>query len=256
MTDSSVITINERDRVAWLTIDRPPLNIFDIATMRELSSRLSELEQRQDLAAVALSAKGRVFSAGVDVPEHKPETVREMLTSVHDAFRRLFHLPCPTVSAIHADACGGGLELAILCDCILVSDQARLGFPEISLGVFPPLAAAYLHTIVGTKLAAELILTGQPMSADRARQIGLVNHVFPQETFRESVEEFCQSLTAHSAFSLSQTKAAMRSAQFPQFNEALAATERVYLDQLMSGDDPVEGLRAFMEKRAPEWKDR
>jgi cyclohexa-1,5-dienecarbonyl-CoA hydratase len=177
-----------------------------------------------------------------------------MLGTVHEMFRIVHGLPMPTVCAIDGVALGGGLELAIACDCILASDRAQFAFPEIKLGVFPPLAVAYLHHVIGEKLAAEMVLTGEKISAHRAHAIGLINQVFPVESFAASVDAFLARFQSLSAFALRQTKAAMRRAAGDTFARALAESERVYLKDLMSGKDPDEGIRAFMEKRGPRWR--
>lgn len=255
MTDSPVITVDERDRVAWLTLDRPPLNILDIATMRDVSSHLSELAQRQDLVAVVVSARGRVFSAGVDIPQHRRDTIEEMLTVVFDLYRALYALPMPTVCAVQGDALGGGMELAITCDCILSSDTARFGVPEITLGVFPPVAVARLHHLIGVNRAAELILTGRTISAEEAQAIGLVNQVYAAAQFDRQVEDHLAQYRRLSAYSLRQTKMALRRVATSDFESAVSQAIALYREQLIEGHDPHEGIEAFIERRPPQWSD-
>ncbi len=255
MTGPNVITIDERERVAWLTLNRPPLNILDIATMRELNSQLWELEQRQDLTAVVLSATGRVFSAGVDIPQHRRDTIEEMLTVVFDLYRALYALPMPTVCAVQGDALGGGMELAITCDAVLSTDDARFGVPEITLGVFPPVAVAHLPHVIGMNCAAELILTGRMIRAQEAQTIGLVNQVYAAAEFDRQVENYLTQYRRLSAYSLRQTKMAMRRVAASDFESALSQAIALYREQLIEGRDPHEGIEAFIEKRPPQWSD-
>lgn len=253
MASISPIQISVEGPVARLEIDRPPLNILDIATMRAMTAQLTVLQQRRDLSVLVIGARGRLFSAGVDIPEHQADTIDEMLTVVHELFVTLYQLPMPTLCAVQGDALGGGMELAIACDVTLSADNARFGLPEISLGVFPPVAVAALHRLIGLKSATELILTGRIISAEEAQALGLVNQVFPAERFARGVDLFLEPFRLLSAFSLAQTKSALRRAAWPEFERALTEAESVYREGLMSGADPREGIMAFIEKRRPRW---
>jgi enoyl-CoA hydratase/carnithine racemase len=128
--------------------------------------------------------------------------------------------------------------------------------PEITLGVYPPVAVALLAQVTGYRYAAEMILTGQVFDADTASRIGLVNHIYPAGLFRNHVSDYMEKFTRLSAFSLGQTRRALRNASWNSFEEALAAREAAYLEELMKGSDPAEGLAAFMQKRPPQWLDR
>ncbi len=246
----------EHERFARLTLARQPLNILNIAMIDALNQQLESLSARGDLCGLLIDAKGSIFSAGVDVPEHRKETVKQMIDSFHRTIRLIDELPMPVVAAVHGGAYGGGMELAVCCDIILASDDLRIGVPEITLGVFPPVAAAYLARIIGFHRAAELILTGRILTAIEAREIGLVNHVYPPDEFRKRTDAFMGQLTKHSAFSLRVTRRALRRASLATFEESLGIAESIYLRDLMSGSDPAEGLTAFSDKRQPRWEDR
>src|SRR5207253_1570864 len=151
------------DRVARITFARPPLNIFNIAMMREILAALNKCAQRRDLAAIVFDAAAdtRAFSAGVAVEEHVPETVYQMLDAFHSIFRMMTQVGRPTIAVVDGPALGGGCELVAACDLAIASQRARFGQPEIKLGVFPPVAAILLPRIIGQKRACELVLTGE-----------------------------------------------------------------------------------------------
>ena len=253
MSDNTPIRITIDGTIARLVIDRPPLNILDIATMQRMTEQLRELRVRQDITALVITTRGRMFSAGVDIPEHQAETIDEMLRVVHSLFETLHEFPVPTVCAVQGDALGGGMELAVFCDFTLASEDARFGLPEISLGVFPPVAVAYLHRLIGIKAATELICTGRIIGAAEAHALGMVNQVYQSERLTEGIDLFLEPFRLLSGFALTQTKAALRAAAHSDFLSALRDAESVYRGSLMAGRDPHEGIRAFMEKRAPRW---
>ncbi|MBI3872760.1 MAG: enoyl-CoA hydratase/isomerase family protein [candidate division Zixibacteria bacterium] len=250
------IKVTESNRITRLTLARPPLNVLNMAMLSEINGHFETLVGQQDLCALVIDGEGKMFSSGVDVPEHQKGTVEAMIGTFHDTFRLMHRLPMPTVAAVHGGTYGGAMELAICCDIILAADDLKIGVPEIKLGVFPPLAVAQLADIVGAKKAAELIFTGSVLGADEALRIGLINNVYPAAEFRESVDKFLGKFSALSAFSLGHVKRAFRLANQAEFDRALKEAETVYLRDLMAGHDPTEGLTAFMEKRAPAWTDR
>ena len=150
-------------------------------------------------------------------------------------------------------ALGGGCELALACDFVLASDRAKFGQPEINLGVFPPVAAYQLSRQIAPRKGLELLLTGDTIDAATAERLGLVNAVFPLAEFDARAGEWLQRLYKQSASSLRFARRAFRLAQNADFNERLAAVERLYLDELMETSDANEGLNAFVEKRKPVW---
>jgi cyclohexa-1,5-dienecarbonyl-CoA hydratase len=241
--------------IARLILARPPLNILNIAMMRELCDAMEDLERRADVRVVVLSGEGKGFSAGVDVGEHVGDGAREMIDVFHGMFRRLDRIEAPVVGAIHGMALGGGCELALFCDLVLASADCKIGQPEVQVGVFPPLAAAVLPRRLGWQAAADLVLTGRVVRGEEARQMGLVARTFPPEAFAAEAEKAVRGIAGLSGSVLRTAKKALRAAAFPAL-DALEAVERIYLEDLMKTEDAAEGLRAFMEKRAPVWKDR
>ena len=246
------------DRVGRITLARPPLNILNIAMMREINSCLNECMGMRDMVAIVFdSVEGsRVFSAGVAVEEHVEETIYQMLEWFHSIFRTLDQIGKPTVAVVEGGALGGGCELAAACDFVIASEQARFGQPEIKLGVFPPVAAVLLPRIIGEKRARELILTGELIDAVEASRLGLVTSVVPSTELAQKTEELLVRLRELSAPALEATRRAMDTARGRPFEEALTKVEDLYLNELMKTEDAHEGVNAFMEKRKPVWRNR
>jgi cyclohexa-1,5-dienecarbonyl-CoA hydratase len=157
------------------------------------------------------------------------------------------------VAAINGAALGGGLELALACDILLARDGARMGQPEIRLGVLPPFAAVVLPRLLGRARALDLCLSGRTFDAAEARGMGLVQHVFPQASFADDAEAYVADVASLSRPVLRLTKRAVVASLDVSLEEALRATERLYLDELMRLADAREGLAAFLEKRQPVW---
>ena len=252
------IKFDMADRVARITFARPPLNVLNIVMMREIVDALNVCGQQRNLTAIVFDASEdtRAFSAGVAVEEHVPETVFQMLDTFHSIFRTLPQVAKPTVAVVDGPALGGGCEIVCACDVVIASEQARFGQPEIKLGVFPPVAAILLPRIIGERKARELILTGELIDADEALRLGLVNYVVPSNELAAKTESVLAKLRDLSASALSMTRTALDLAAHGGFESSLTNVENLYLHELMKTEDAEEGVRAFMEKRKPEWNNR
>jgi cyclohexa-1,5-dienecarbonyl-CoA hydratase len=242
-----------QDANAWrITLSAPPLHILDVALLEELRGALAGI--RNDRHALLIDATGDTFSAGASIHDHLGDRVVTMLRVFHDCFRMLAKLDLVTVALVQGAALGGGCELAMACDLVLASDRARFGQPEINLGVFPPVAAYQLSRLTAPRKGLELLLIGDPIDAQTAAQLGLVNAVFAHDSFEADAHAWLQRLYKQSASSLRFAKKAFRLAQAEDFEEKLARTERLYLEELAHTHDANEGLQAFLEKRAANWK--
>jgi cyclohexa-1,5-dienecarbonyl-CoA hydratase len=250
------IRLDREGGVATLTMDKPPLNVLDIAMMHEMCDALTELEGDEKLRVLVIRAENKAFSAGVDVSDHTPDKVEEMIRVFHDIFHHMSHIHAPIVAAVHGAALGGGCEVAIFCDIVLASEKAKFGQPEIQVGVFPPIAAVTLPHLTGRQKALELLLTGDIIKAGEAHRIGIVNQVLPVEGFEEAVDEYIAKLAGLSAPVLQLTKRSITETMGKPFDDAMRGVEDLYLGELMDTEDANEGLTAFLEKRKPEWKDR
>ena len=237
-----------------LTLRRPPLNILNLEMLRELEQALGGIAADPSVRVVILRAEGRVFSAGVDVGDHLPDKVGEMIPLFDRVCRALWELPAVTLAVIHGDALGGGCEQVMGCDLAVASESARLGQPEIRLAALAPVAAMLLPRLVGERRAAELLLTGGVIGAAEAARIGLVNEAVPTDQLQAAVARRADVLLTLSGKALRLNKRALRLGMAGW--QAEAAMERLYLDELMATDDAREGVAAFLEKRAPVWRDR
>jgi len=245
-----------RGRVAWLTIDRPPLNILDLGTLEQLVTVLGSLgEPQPSVRAAVLASAGELFSAGVDVRDHLGDRAERMLELFVEACRRLLRLPVPTVAAVGGSAIGGAFELALCCDVIVASERAKFLLPEIKVGTFPPVAVALLHEKLPGPIAAELIYGGSELAAARAQKLGLVNRLAAAEAFESELNEFVQAIASHSGAVLRLAKRASEPAR-ARLLEAIDYAEQLYREELTGTADMNEGLQAFLAKRPPVWRDR
>jgi cyclohexa-1,5-dienecarbonyl-CoA hydratase len=252
------IQLSIKDRVGRITFARAPVNVFNIAMMREISAAIAECVRQRDVVAIVFEAGSemRAFSAGVAIEEHVEETIYQMLDAFHAIFRALEQAGKPAIAVVDGAALGGGCELVAACDIVIASERARFGQPEIKLGVFPPVAAVLLPRIIGDKRARELMLTGDLIDAAEATRLGLVNYLVPSQQLAQKTEEILVKLRELSAPALEATRHAIDSARGLVFEDALSKVENLYLNELMKTEDAREGINAFMEKRKPVWRNR
>jgi len=251
------IILESENNVSRITINRPPLNILDIKTMSEVMSAVKEIQNQKAIKAVVFTGAGtKSFSAGVDVSDHLPEKVKEMLRVFHGMARELIKLGQPTIAVVNGYALGGGCELALFCDMVIASDKSEFGQPDIILGNFAPMALAAYPFFVWRKKVYEFLFTGQSISAKEAERIGLINTVVPEDKLKEAEDDLLKKLLALSSVAIRASKMAMAATFNEQFEKALDTIEDIYLKELAQSEDGVEGLTAFLEKRPPVWKER
>jgi cyclohexa-1,5-dienecarbonyl-CoA hydratase len=231
----------------------PPVNVIDLEMMDELQAVLAELEQRADIVALVFAGSDRAFSAGVDIGIHTPEQAQAMLTKFHAVIKAVVASKKVTIAAVRGTCLGGGAELAAVCDMVFTADSANWGFPEISIGHFPPVASAMLSGLIGQKHAAELILTGRQISGEDAMRIGLANEALPEDELAEIVDDTCDRLGQLSPSSLRIAKKALYAWDAMHFDKGLEKAEKIYFEELIKTEDAGEGVRAFLEKRTPKW---
>jgi cyclohexa-1,5-dienecarbonyl-CoA hydratase len=179
-----------------------------------------------------------------------------MLGKFHAVIRSLITTKKVTIALVEGHSLGGGAELAMACDLVYTTNDAKWGFPEIQLGCFPPVAVSALSALIGQKRAAELILAGSTISGKEAAQSGLATEAFEEREWREAVDGKLERLRALSPSTLALTKKAMYAWDAIHFDKGLARAEKIYLEELMRTEDAREGIQAFLEKRKPEWKGR
>jgi cyclohexa-1,5-dienecarbonyl-CoA hydratase len=239
--------------VARIALNNRPLNVIDIPMMDELAQALAEIEALPEISVILLRGEGPVFSAGVDVAAHTPDTVEEMLVKFHSVIRALVASKKVTVAAVCGHCLGGGAELAMVCDIVYTSATAQWGFPEIKLGCYPPVACAALAALVGHKRAAELVLTGRTIMGSEAEAIGLATRAVTEAELVNVVDEVLGELVKLSPAALAVAKKAFYAWDAIHFDKGLAKAEKIYLEELMKTADAKEGIHAFMEKREPKW---
>ncbi|MFH1058364.1 MAG: enoyl-CoA hydratase/isomerase family protein [Pseudomonadota bacterium] len=249
------LTLTLENGLATLTLNREPLNVLNIAMMKEMNQALDSLSGAP-LKVLLVKAAGKAFSAGVDVGEHLGDQVNDMIETFHGIFRRMDALGVVTVASVQGAALGGGCELAAFCDMVIASEKAKFGQPEIVVGVFPPIAALVFPRQIGYKKALELILTGDTISAAEAKALGLVNHVVAPEDLEAFTNQFVGKLLNLSGLVLGLTKKAVVGGLLEDKDQALSVIEKVYLEELMVSADAEEGLRAFLDKRKPVWQEK
>jgi len=249
------IIYESADEVAKISINRPPLNVLNIETLMELNMALEKARDDTALKVIVIKGAGnRAFSAGLDIKDHFPDKIEKALNTFNKVFHLLADVDKPTLAVVNGFALGGGCELACGCDMIIASEGAQFGQPEISVGAIPSVATVLLPRLVGRKKAFELILTGDVIDAAEARRIGLVNHVVPSEKLDEASMELIKKLKDKSLVVLKLTRMALYQTLDLDFKKALDTVTGVYLNLLIRTEDAVEGLKAFLEKRKPQWK--
>jgi cyclohexa-1,5-dienecarbonyl-CoA hydratase len=250
--------INARieEGLGTITLKRPPVNVLNIEMMDEINDTLKGWLENRDLKVVLFDADGKCFSAGVDVGEHMGDLAPRMIDSFHGMFRLMDRLGAVTVSSVYGSCLGGGCELAIFCDLVIADETAKFGQPEIQVGVLPPIAAQIMPRIIGRKAAMDLILSGRIISAQEAQSMGLINKVVAKGELARETQDFLRPYLSLSAEVLKITKKTVKAGLMDDLEPSLRAIEDIYLNELMKTADAHEGLKAFLEKRSPEWKNR
>lgn len=248
----SKVRLEETENAYRITLTNPPLHILDIELLEEFRSKLDRVGDDKALLVISSEA-GKAFSAGASVQEHTEELVAKMLRTFHECFIRMYRIGLVTVGLVDGPALGGGCELALACDLILASEKATFGLPEIKLGVFPPVASFQLTHQIPSRIGFEMLVSGEPITARRAYDCGLVNAVFPEDEFDEAADEWLRKISRHSRSSLWFAKRATRMAAHDVFEKRLAEIEHLYIEELMKTHDAKEGVEAFMERREPSW---
>ena len=238
--------------VATITIANPPVNVLTIVMLREMADAIRASARAK---VIVFAAEGAMFSAGVDVGEHREPHAAEMIASFRAVFDALMGFEGIALAAVDGVALGGGCELVCLCDVVVASERAEFGQPESQVGVLPPVASVLWTRAFGYRRAVDLLLTGSRVSARAMHDAGLVSRVVPHERFDAAVAEAVEHYRAMSRVVASHVKRACRIGA-GEIGAALKQIEALYLNSLMKSKDADEGLRAFLEKRAPQWKDQ
>jgi cyclohexa-1,5-dienecarbonyl-CoA hydratase len=257
--DFKFIRWDDRGVVAHLTLNRPKQNIMNIDMLREMTRAIESLSAREDVRLILLDAAPECegyFSLGVGAEGYTQQMVFQMMDAFHNVFRAMMEICKPVLAVVEGVASGGGAELAAFCDLVVATENAQFRQPEIKLGVFPPMGAVVYPRVIGPRRAMELLLTGDPINAHQALQMGLVNRVVPREKLKETVDALVKRISEQSGPVLTLLKRVIFEGTWQPFPEALKRAQDLYLNQLFELQDSQEGLRALIEKRKPVWKNR
>jgi len=258
------VQIEVNDRVALLTIDHPPVNSFNAQVVTELEQAIDELVADDEVKAIIITGGGtKAFVAGADIPEIKEQFespdvagLTEFAERGHRTFLKIERSPKPVIAAINGFCLGGGLELAMSCHMRVCSDQARLGQPEINLGIIPGWGGTQrLPRLTNKGKAIELILTGDMISAQDACEIGLVNKVVERDAVLDEAQELARKIASKSRFPTAAALQAISEGLELSIEEGLEIEVEQFV-LLRERKDPREGLSAFLEKRPPQFKDK
>ncbi len=256
MTYENII-YEKKEGVAGIVNNRPPLNILTIKSMREITDAYRDAEATEDIRIVTIRGTGnKAFAAGLDVKDHLPEVMHDMLDTFEELMLTVANGKKPSLAIVDGVCSGGGFELALCCDMILATDKASFSLPEITLSLYPGVGIAMLPRKVPRNVAFELITTGDPISAEDAYRLGLANKVALQDKLEEEVERFLKRYKYKSAKALEMTRYALQRSYDMEFVKALKTVGDIYIGLVMQTEDANEGLNSFLEKRKPVWKHR
>jgi len=255
MTSPLKVWLEAEGRLLRLRLSRPKANIVDAAMIAALRGALDAHLGNAGLGAVLLDAEGPHFSFGASVEEHAPDKCADMLRDIHALVLRFVESPVPVLVAVRGQCLGGGLEVAAASHMMFVAPDAALGQPEMKLGVFAPAASCLLPELIGPQRALDLLLSGRSISGTEAATIGLAAAA-AADPEAAALAYFNEHLKPKSASSLRYAVKAARSDFAARVKAKIAAVEALYLDGLMKTHDAVEGLDAFLKKRAANWEHR
>lgn len=251
------ISLEKKEGIASLTLNRPPVNIIDCDTLVELNTALEQVANDNEAKVLLLRGSGnKAFSAGVEIKDHIGEKMPKMMREFGRVFHLLRGLGKPSIAVVNGVALGGGCELVAGCDMAIASEKAQLGQPEIKLGGLASAAAPLFPRIMGGKKAFELLVMGENVSAQEAERIGLVNKVVPEEELDRTAEDFARKFLAMSALSVKLVRDALYDcAETPSLEDSLEKGVEHGIKSWQT-EDSQEGLKSYLEKRKPEWKNR
>src|ERR1700741_5000024 len=242
--------------VAHMTLNRPDHNLLNESMLREMAEGIEYAGSREDVRIILLDSAHKVFCGGIEVGEYTSQRVFQMLDAFHAAFSGILETAKPVICIVNGPAIGGGAELAAFGDLVIATPKARFAQPEISIGVFPPLASTILPYLVGPKIALELVLTGEPVTAERALEMGLVNRLVPEAQLEKTVNDLIARMSGHSGPVLTMAKKAILNGMGLSLRDGLKHSMNIFLNELYRLEDSQEGLQALVEKRKPSWKNR
>ncbi|MCI0605302.1 enoyl-CoA hydratase-related protein [bacterium] len=257
MIDLKNVKYEVRDKIAWITIDRPEVrNALDLQTVNELHAVIAGFQEADDASVAVLSGSGeKVFVSGADIRDIRSRNKLDALKGINSRlFKAIEDCEKPVIAAVNGLALGGGCELALSCDIRVCSENAKFGLPEASLGIIPGAGGMYrMSRVAGVGITKELILTGEAIDAQRALQVGLVSRVVPQSDLHKTAEQIAQKILSRGPLAIRLAKRSLNLIT-QMSTEAAMALESFAQGILFESEDKEEGTSAFLEKRAPKFK--
>ena len=252
------IILEKRMNIGYLTLNRPEVfNAFDSQLILEIKDGIREVEADTEVKVLIITGAGKAFQSGADIGEllrMTPLEIHKWNRNLLENWRALEALKIPVIAAINGYALGGGLELALACDIRVASEKARLGLPEAKLGIVPGSGGTQrLPRLVGKGIAMEILLTGEPIDAQEAYRIGLVNKVVPDGETLKAAEEIANRIIKNAPFAVEMIKDAVTKGEDMPLDGAVEYSHRNSI-LCHASEDTKEGLSAFLEKRIPQWK--
>ncbi|WP_307328903.1 enoyl-CoA hydratase [Evansella vedderi] len=254
------LDLKKEERIAFVTLKHPPANSLSQAMIQELDEAFDELRNDQEVKVVILHGEGRFFAAGADIKEftqaNGEKTFRDMSRKGQITFRKIEAFTKPVIAAIHGAALGGGLELAMACHIRLVAEDAKLGLPELNLGLVPGFAGTQrLPRLVGKAKATEMLLISKPITGLEAVSLGLANDAYPQEILLQEATNLGQKIAQKGAISVACALELLDMSINEDF-EVAQVRESHCFGKVSATQDAKEGIQAFIEKRPPHFRDK
>ncbi|MRX71802.1 enoyl-CoA hydratase [Bacillus lacus] len=252
------LTLEKESMTATITIQHAPANALSSAVLKELSALLDEVETDREVRVLILRGEGRFFSAGADIKEFTSipngSEFSRLAKLGQDLFERVETFPKPIIAAIHGAALGGGLELAMACHLRLVTESAKLGLPELQLGLIPGFAGTQrLPRYVGRAMALEMLLTSEPITGRRAAELGLANHAYSDDELFTKAAELAAKFSQKGPVAVAAAIQLLNESKTASYHDA-AAKEAEMFGTVFESADAKEGISAFLEKRTPQFK--
>jgi cyclohexa-1,5-dienecarbonyl-CoA hydratase len=251
-----LVRYRTEDSVIRLTLNRPEHNLLNEEMLRELCAGIESAVESDAVKLIVIDSACKAFSGGIDIGEYTAQRVFQMVDSFHQVFTAMLEVGKPVMAVVNGPAIGGGSELAAFCDLVIATPKARFAQPEITIGVFPPLAATIFPQLIGPRLSMELVLTGEAITAERARDLGLVSRLVTEDQLEKTEKALIAQITAQSGAVLRMAKKAILGGMGLSLKEGLRTSMDIFLNELYRLEDSQEGLRALVEKRRPQWKNR